>query len=151
MDLQAFPPVAFPLYSQGAVRLLSAGPLVEFSGFRHLIAACAQLRSRGLDFTCEIIGDGPLREALQAQITEENLRPIVTLTGAATQQELLEKLRSCDIFTLAAIVDAAWRDRCAPGGDSRGDGFIACRCRDGCRRHPRGGGALQHRVARAAG
>jgi hypothetical protein len=89
------------------VRLLSAGPLVEFSGFRHLIAACAQLRSRGLDFTCEIIGDGPLREALQAQITEENLRPLVTLTGSATQQELLEKLRSCDIFTLAAIVDAA--------------------------------------------
>ena len=107
MDLQAFPPVAFPLYSQGAVRLLSAGPLVEFSGFSHLIAACAQLRSRGLDFTCEIVGDGPLRDALRGQIVEENLGSIVTLTGSLTRQQVLEKLQSCDIFALAAVIDSA--------------------------------------------
>jgi glycosyltransferase involved in cell wall biosynthesis len=107
MDLEALPPVAFPLYSQGAVRLLSAGPLVEFSGFTHLIAACAELRGRGLSFTCEIIGDGPLREALQAQITEENLDEIVTVSASLPQESLREKLRSCDIFALASVVDSA--------------------------------------------
>ena len=107
MDLENFPPLAFPLYAQGQVRVLSVGRLVEFKGFTHLIAACAELRNRGLDFTCEIIGDGPLRESLQAQITEENLGSIVTLSGSLPQQAVFEKLRSCDIFALASVVDQA--------------------------------------------
>jgi len=107
MDLANFQEVFIPSFSQGAIRLLSVGRLVEFKGFTHLIAACADLRRRGLDFTCEIIGDGPLREELQRQITQEDLESVVTLAGSLPQETVFEKLRGCDVFVLASITDRA--------------------------------------------
>ena len=47
MDLANFSPVATP--PQNAVpRIVSIGRLIEFKGFHHLIAACAELKRRGL-------------------------------------------------------------------------------------------------------
>ncbi|CAN5532081.1 hypothetical protein BH20VER1_BH20VER1_08390 [soil metagenome] len=105
MDFTNFPPNVSPGYSSGPVKLLSTGRLVEFKGFANLIAACAELRNRGLEFTCEIVGDGPLRDQLQAQITQEELTAHVFLRGALPQQAVFEKLRSCDLFVLASVVD----------------------------------------------
>ena len=106
MDLANFPASA-PALPQGPLRILSVGRLVAFKGFNVLIAACAELKRLGVDFTCEIVGDGPLRETLQNQIAEENLESSVTLTGALPQQAVFEKLRSCDIFVLASVIDGA--------------------------------------------
>ncbi len=105
MDFTNFPALASPGYFSGPVKLLSIGRLVEFKGFTHLIAACAELRNCGLEFTCEIVGDGPLRDNLQAQIVAEQLTNHVTLTGSLSQQTVFEKLRNCDIFVLASVVD----------------------------------------------
>src|SRR5207302_11213187 len=78
IDLEQFPaplyetaPPAVAPYS--GLRILSVGRLVAFKGFDHLIDACAELARRGCDFTCDIIGDGPLRETLQAKIGGLNL------------------------------------------------------------------------------
>ena len=49
-------------FKHGTIRLLSVGRLVPFKGFDTLIDACAQLAE--VDFHCEIIGEGPLREKL---------------------------------------------------------------------------------------
>src|SRR5213595_710894 len=49
-------------------RIVSVGRLVAFKGFEDLIEACAELARRRVDFACEIIGDGPLRETLQTKI-----------------------------------------------------------------------------------
>lgn len=59
-------------------RIVSIGRLIEFKGFHHLIAACAELRKRGLDFECEIIGEGPLRPQLEQLIDEANLAGCVS-------------------------------------------------------------------------
>ena len=106
MDLSNFQvlPAALP---QAPVRILSVGRLVAFKGFDVLIAACAELKGLGVDFMCEIIGDGPLRETLEAQIAAEQLESVVTLSGALPQQEVFERLRSCDIFALASVIDEA--------------------------------------------
>jgi glycosyltransferase involved in cell wall biosynthesis len=88
-------------------RILSVGRLVAFKGFDVLIAACAELKRLGIDFTCEIVGDGPLRETLQAQIGEHQLSANVKLAGALPQQAIFAKLRECDIFALASRIDAA--------------------------------------------
>ena len=42
-------------------RILSIGRLIQLKGFRDLIAACAELKKRAIQFECEIIGEGPLR------------------------------------------------------------------------------------------
>ncbi len=104
MDLANFPaPTAATC--NPVPRIVSTGRLIEFKGFHHLIAACAKLRWRGLEFTCDIIGEGPWRQRLQAQIDELGLGGCVRLTGSLPQEEVFSALRSCDIFALACIVD----------------------------------------------
>jgi glycosyltransferase involved in cell wall biosynthesis len=96
---------ATPKGGSSRVEILSVGRLVAFKGFEYLIEACEQLRQCNIQFHCEIIGDGPLREKLQSQIAELRLDDRVTLAGALPQDCVLEKLRGSDIFALAATVD----------------------------------------------
>ena len=107
MDFTNFVTATPPEYSAGAVRIVSIGRLVEFKGFGYLVAACVELKKRGLDFKCEIVGDGPLREPLQTQIEQAGLESVVTLAGALPQQEVFERLQNCDIFALACTFDKA--------------------------------------------
>jgi len=88
-----------------APRIISIGRLVAFKGFEYLIDACADLARRGLEFTCEIIGDGPLRGDLEARIRKMNLSDQVHLLGSLSQGAVLEKLKAADIFALASVTD----------------------------------------------
>jgi glycosyltransferase involved in cell wall biosynthesis len=87
-------------------RILSIGRLIEFKGFHNLIAACDELKKRGLEFECEIIGDGPLRDALKNAIAAADLGGIVRLPGALAQEEVVRRLVNCDVFALASIVSS---------------------------------------------
>jgi glycosyltransferase involved in cell wall biosynthesis len=104
MDLANFPT---PTTATANVvpRIVSIGRLIEFKGFRHLIAACAELRRRQFEFECDIIGEGPLRQELQAAIDAAGLGDAVRLTGSLPQEEVFARLRGGDIFTLPCIVD----------------------------------------------
>lgn len=105
MDLTNFLDPRTSASDAGPVQILSVGRLVAFKGFEYLIEACAQLRQRNIQFSCEIIGDGPLRKSLQKHIDELRLGPFITLAGALPQDCVLEKLQRCDIFALASTTD----------------------------------------------
>src|SRR5262249_6692416 len=105
IDLKRFPSprdeTARPRHGQQAVvapyhvpRIVGVGRLVAFKGFDDLINACAQLARRRIDFVCDIIGDGPLRETLQAKIEQLDLSSRVNLIGSLSQGAVLEKLRT---------------------------------------------------------
>ena len=104
IDLEHF---STPLSSttNAVPRIASIGRLVAFKGFEHLIDACAELVRGGIDFTCEIIGDGPLRNDLQTRIDMLRLSPQVRLLGSLSQAAVLERLRAADIFALASTTD----------------------------------------------
>jgi len=87
-------------------QIVSVGRLVTFKGFDDLIDACAELQRRGADFICEIIGDGPLREMLQAKIERLDLSSRVRLLGSLSQNGVLETLQAADLFALASTTDA---------------------------------------------
>src|SRR5206468_6147689 len=70
-----------------------------------LIEACAELARRRVDFACEIIGDGPLRETLQTKIEQLDLSSRVNLLGSLSQNAVLEKLQAADLFALASTTD----------------------------------------------
>ena len=99
-------PVPVSVSINAVPRIISVGRLVAFKGFEDLIDACAKLARRGFDFVCDIIGDGPLRDALAAKIDTLNLSQRVNLLGSLSQAAVLEKLRAADIFALASITDA---------------------------------------------
>jgi glycosyltransferase involved in cell wall biosynthesis len=105
MDLTRFSAPHYEMSGNAAPRIISIGRLVAFKGFDYLIDACAELVRRGLEFTCEIIGDGPLRGDLEARIRKLNLSDRVHLLGSLSQAVVLEKLRSADIFALASVTD----------------------------------------------
>jgi glycosyltransferase involved in cell wall biosynthesis len=104
IDLEHFPtPVSATI--NPVPRIISVGRLVAFKGFEYLIDACAELARRRFDFVCDIIGDGPLRDTLQAKIDMLNLSPRINLLGSLSQRAVFEKLRGTDIFALASVTD----------------------------------------------
>ena len=99
-------PTPAPAVPTGTLRILSVGRLIEFKGFADLIAACALLQERGVSFRCEIVGEGPLRETLEAQIgSVAGLSSSVRLLGLLTQDEVRARLAACDVFALACRTD----------------------------------------------
>jgi glycosyltransferase involved in cell wall biosynthesis len=105
IDLERFPTPA-PAVINPLPRIISVGRLVAFKGFEYLIDACDELARRGFDFICDIIGDGPLRETLQAKIDMLNLSSRINLLGSLSQRAVLEALQAADIFALASVRDA---------------------------------------------
>jgi glycosyltransferase involved in cell wall biosynthesis len=105
IDLERFPAGGSPNGSR-IPRIVSVGRLVAFKGFEDLIDACAELARQRVDFVCEIIGDGPLRETLQSKIEQLDLSSRVNLLGSLSQNAVLEKLQAADVFALASTTDA---------------------------------------------
>ena len=104
IDLERFP-ASRSCNGNRIPRIVSVGRLVPFKGFDDLIDACAELARRRIDFVCDIIGDGPLRETLQAKIEQLDLSSRVNLLGSLSQGAVLEKLQAADIFALASTTD----------------------------------------------
>jgi len=115
IDLERFSPPSIetgrPRHGEQAVvapyqpRIVSVGRLVAFKGFDNLIDACAELTRRRIDFVCDIIGDGPLRETLRVKIARLHLASRVNFLGSLSQGALLERLQTADIFALASTTD----------------------------------------------
>ncbi|MDE8349357.1 MAG: glycosyltransferase [Acidocella sp.] len=85
--------------------ILSVGRLVPKKGFVDLIAACAILRSAHIPFRLRIVGAGPLKATLDAQIESLGLRDTVTLAGSMTQAGLVSLYRQADLFALAPRIE----------------------------------------------
>jgi glycosyltransferase involved in cell wall biosynthesis len=102
LDLSRFPGRAEARPSD-QLRLLSVGRLVSFKGFETLIDACAKLGS--LDFRCEIIGHGPLREELETRVSGHGLESKIRFVGEQSETQVLTGLRDCDVFVLASVID----------------------------------------------
>jgi hypothetical protein len=105
IDLKRFP-APYSTDGNRIPRILSVGRLVAFKGFEDLIDACAELARRRIDFICDIIGDGPLRETLQTKIEQLDFSSRVNLLGSLSQGAVLEKLQAADIFALGSTTDA---------------------------------------------
>lgn len=83
--------------------LISVGRLVPVKGHIHLLQACRMLAARRVSFKCYLLGDGPLRNDLQKQITEMGLEGSVILKGAQTQGQLAEWYRAADLTVLPSL------------------------------------------------
>jgi len=73
-------PAPAPL-PQGGPHLVAIGRLSEQKGFALLIEAMGRVASALPDLRLSLVGDGPLRAGLQAQVTAAGLDRQVTLTG----------------------------------------------------------------------
>ncbi len=88
----------------GQLQILSVGRLIEKKGYEYLIDACAALMKRGVDFRCQIVGDGPCDTTLKQRIRQHGLEERVMLLGPLSQEHICELYRQADIFALPCVV-----------------------------------------------
>ncbi len=89
--------------SDGALRVVAVGTLHEVKGQTHLIDACRRLLERDIAFTCRIIGEGPDRDRLAAQIGERGLGDHVTLAGGMTSDAVADELGAADVLVAPSV------------------------------------------------
>jgi colanic acid/amylovoran biosynthesis glycosyltransferase len=89
--------------SSGPLRILCVGTLHEVKGQTYLIEACRLLAEAGADVVCELVGDGPDRDALTRQIEEAALSERVTLAGPRTRGEVAEALGAADVLVAPSV------------------------------------------------
>lgn len=104
--------VTIPLRARGPgcenpLKILCAANLCQKKGHEYLIAALAQLRERGVNFECDLAGEGPLRGAIEAAIARNQLRARVRLRGVVPHERLCAELANgkYDLFVLASTED----------------------------------------------
>ena len=100
VDLQRF--TLSPTCSNGVLRLLAVGRLVEKKGFHFLIAALAGLK---IPFTLTIAGDGPERERLRQLVLLNNLENRVVFCGVVTHSELPRMYAEADVVVVPSVQD----------------------------------------------
>jgi glycosyltransferase involved in cell wall biosynthesis len=104
LDLSEFP-FRWPRASDpGPPVILAVARLVEKKGLGDLILAADMLRSQGHRFRVQIIGDGPLRQALEDRVAEHGLRDDVTLLGAQPHEIVRAAYERAAVFVLPCVV-----------------------------------------------
>lgn len=93
-----------PLPPFPPLRLLFVGRLVERKGLHYLLDALARVRT-DTPVRLDIVGQGPERAGLEAQVRELKLADTVTFHGFVSDQELVERYVDCHAFVLPAVHD----------------------------------------------
>ena len=86
--------------------ILSVARLVEKKGLSDLILAAHILRQRGRRFQVEIVGDGPLRQSLEAQVRQLGLNHQVRFLGPLPHEKLCRIYQRVCLFALPCVVAA---------------------------------------------
>lgn len=87
--------------------VVAVGRLIEKKGFTGLIDACRMMHDGGTHFRCRIIGDGPLRPVLEAQIVAAGLGGIVSIHDPLPQEQLVREMQAAQVVTLPCVVGAS--------------------------------------------
>jgi colanic acid/amylovoran biosynthesis glycosyltransferase len=101
LDLQRF---TYEAPVGRAPLVLAVGRLVDKKGFRVLVEAARVLLGRGVDFCCRVIGDGPERVSLQAQIDGCGMAAHVQLDGPRPQAEVVAAMRAAAVLAAPCVV-----------------------------------------------
>ncbi|WP_132999446.1 glycosyltransferase family 4 protein [Luteimonas arsenica] len=87
-------------------RILGVGRLSPEKGFATLIDALALLRDDGVAFHCDLVGEGPFRDELQARVDRHRLGARVSMGGALPQEAVRAALDRASVFVLPCEIAA---------------------------------------------
>jgi glycosyltransferase involved in cell wall biosynthesis len=104
INLQYFPSFTEESAPQIPPLILAVCRLVEKKGLIYLLEACHILANQGYTFSCQIIGDGPLRQELEEQIRALGLSDRVILLGARSNKEVLEIYPKATLMALPCVI-----------------------------------------------
>jgi glycosyltransferase involved in cell wall biosynthesis len=94
-----------PDRSAGGRRFVWVGRLCEEKGVPLLLEASAGLAAEGLGFELVLVGDGPLRSALEAEIHERGLGDHVSITGWMSGDGVREEIARSHAMVLPSFAE----------------------------------------------
>jgi glycosyltransferase involved in cell wall biosynthesis len=86
------------------LRVGTVGRMVPIKGQTHLVTAVGLLRDQGVHVHLTLVGDGEVRDALEAQVDRLDLRDRVTFTGRVA--DVPDRLAAMDLFVLPSLSEA---------------------------------------------
>ena len=89
--------------SNGVFRMLCVASFEEVKGHRYLVEACQLLRDRGINFVCDLVGEGPVRRQIEQQIADAGLGEKVIVHGSRPRQQVAAMLRNADVKVLPSV------------------------------------------------
>lgn len=89
----------------GPLRLVTVGRLHSIKAYPLLVEACAELSSRGIDWTLDMIGDGPDRPAIESAVRRLGVESRVRLVGPVPAEELRARLASSEILIISSFME----------------------------------------------
>lgn len=99
---QTVPRLAAPWRSSSPFSLLAVGRLHAVKDHAFLVRACAQLHTRGVDFECSLVGEGPERRRLESLIRRLGLENRITLLGHLPREQMDSLYRRADVVVLTS-------------------------------------------------
>jgi colanic acid/amylovoran biosynthesis glycosyltransferase len=91
---------SFP--EDGIITLLSVGRLVEKKGMKYLIDAVRQVYEHYPLIRLRIVGEGELRNELEAQVKQLRLEDVVEFLGEASHEDVIREMQQSHMFALAS-------------------------------------------------
>ena len=86
----------------GPVRLVCVASFEPIKGHVYLIDACRLLLARGVEYRCDLVGEGPMRHAVERTIVAHGLSDRVQVLGGQPRPEVVRLLASSDVAVLAS-------------------------------------------------
>jgi colanic acid/amylovoran biosynthesis glycosyltransferase len=81
--------------------------LRDYKGHTHLLRAVDRLRAQGRRLVVDLIGDGELREGLEAESRALGLADAVAFHGARPSAEVVTAMERADVFVLPSVITAS--------------------------------------------
>ena len=106
IDLRRWPYRERGAASDGRLRLVTVGRLVEKKGIEYLLRAVRILADRRVDVECRILGDGPRRDRLAALAAELGIADRVHFQGRHEQETVRDGIDGSDILVAASVTAA---------------------------------------------
>ena len=92
-------------HARAPVELVSVGRMSPEKGQLGLIDALARMVDKGLDVRLTLVGDGPLRQSIEAAVVHRGLRDRVEMKGALAESETLMEIARGDVFVLPSLME----------------------------------------------
>lgn len=89
--------------NQPALAILQIGRLMEVKNHEFSITIALALKEKNVDFKMFFVGDGPLKEQLQAAIAENNLEDYIILVGL--REDIAELMAMADVMLMPSLYE----------------------------------------------
>jgi glycosyltransferase involved in cell wall biosynthesis len=87
-------------------QVIAVGRLHTDKAFHRLIDAWALVTEKHPDWTLKIIGDGPLKDELEKQVSDLDIQNSVIFTGALAHDDVMREMAQSSIYAMTSISEA---------------------------------------------